>query len=170
MRKSPETLRYAIGPSRLGLVLVAVGGGGRVRAIQLGAARPALLRELRERFPAATPVEDAAAGATLREVVATIDAPTRAHRLALDPVGTTFQRRVWRALGRVAAGETVSYAELARRVGLAGGARAVARACAANPCAIVVPCHRVVRADGAIGGYRWGVARKRALLAREAAA
>ena len=95
---------------------------------------------------------------------------TRAHRLALDPVGTPFQRRVWRALGRVAAGETVSYAELARRVGLAGGARAVARACAANPCAIVVPCHRVVRADGAIGGYRWGVARKRALLAREAAA
>ncbi|MCS7235982.1 MAG: methylated-DNA--[protein]-cysteine S-methyltransferase [Armatimonadota bacterium] len=92
----------------------------------------------------------------------------RPHRLPMDLRGTPFQRRVWSALRRVPSGQTVTYAQLALRLGFPGAARAVARACAANPLALVVPCHRVIRSDGQLGGYRWGVRRKRVLLELEA--
>lgn len=98
-----------------------------------------------------------------------IEAPDEPTDLVLDLVGTPFQIRVWEALRRIPAGSTVSYGELAARVGQPGAARAVARACATNPCAVVVPCHRVTRADGSLAGYRWGIARKAELLRREAA-
>jgi AraC family transcriptional regulator of adaptative response/methylated-DNA-[protein]-cysteine methyltransferase len=102
-------------------------------------------------------------------VIGLVERPgPEALALPLDLRGTAFQHRVWNALRRVAAGSTLSYAQLARRIGLPQGARAVARAVAANPVAILVPCHRVVRSDGAVGGYRWGLERKRALLAAEA--
>jgi AraC family transcriptional regulator, regulatory protein of adaptative response / methylated-DNA-[protein]-cysteine methyltransferase len=85
----------------------------------------------------------------------------------LDAQGDDFQRRVWRALGEIPAGATETYASVARRVGAPRAAKEVGEACAANPIAVAIPCHRVVRKDGALGGYRWGVVRKRALLARE---
>ena len=99
-----------------------------------------------------------------------IDAPRDGFDEPLDLNGTAFQQRVWRALRDIPAGETASYAEIAARIGAPGAVRAVARACAANDIAVVIPCHRVVRQDGALSGYRWGVARKRALLEREVAA
>jgi AraC family transcriptional regulator of adaptative response/methylated-DNA-[protein]-cysteine methyltransferase len=163
-------LPYAIARCRLGRVLVAAGPGG-VRAILLGGTEAALRRELLARFPAATPREAPASLARqLGAALAMIEAPSRPPALSLDPAGSAFQRRVWRALGRVAPGETVTYGELARLIGRPRAARAVAGACAANPCAVAIPCHRVVPRAGGVGGYRWGAARKRALLAREAAA
>jgi AraC family transcriptional regulator of adaptative response/methylated-DNA-[protein]-cysteine methyltransferase len=101
------------------------------------------------------------------QVVGFVEAPGIGLELPLDVRGTAFQQRVWQALRQVPAGQTVSYAELAERVGLVAGARAVAGACAANPVAVAIPCHRVVRNDGSISGYRWGVERKQALLERE---
>jgi AraC family transcriptional regulator of adaptative response/methylated-DNA-[protein]-cysteine methyltransferase len=98
------------------------------------------------------------------QVVAFVEAPRIGLDLPLDVRGTAFQQRVWQALRQVPAGQTVSYAELAERLGMPQGARAVAGACAANPVAIAIPCHRVVRNDGALSGYRWGIERKRALL------
>jgi AraC family transcriptional regulator, regulatory protein of adaptative response / methylated-DNA-[protein]-cysteine methyltransferase len=96
-----------------------------------------------------------------------VEAPALGLDLPLDVRGTVFQQRVWDALRQIPSGQTVSYAELAARIGLPSGARAIAGACAANPVAVAIPCHRVVRNDGAISGYRWGVERKRALLERE---
>lgn len=106
----------------------------------------------------------------LSRVVRMIEAPPDRMDLRLDPAGTAFQRRVWEAVGTVPVGATASYADIARRIGSPAAARAVARACAANPLAVVIPCHRVVRRDGRMGGYRWGLERKRALLGREARA
>jgi AraC family transcriptional regulator of adaptative response/methylated-DNA-[protein]-cysteine methyltransferase len=103
------------------------------------------------------------------QVVGFVEAPGIGLDLPLDVRGTAFQQRVWQALRQVPAGQTVSYAELAERLGVAAGARAVAGACAANPVAVAIPCHRVVRNDGSISGYRWGVERKQALLEREGA-
>jgi AraC family transcriptional regulator of adaptative response/methylated-DNA-[protein]-cysteine methyltransferase len=102
-------------------------------------------------------------------VVALIEAPATGHDLPLDLRGTAFQQRVWQALQRVPAGATISYTALARRIGAPTAARAVARACGANALAVAIPCHRVVRTDGSLSGYRWGVERKRTLLAREGA-
>src|SRR5690606_14894223 len=110
---------------------------------------------------------DAESAALLAGVVAAVESPSRRVQMPLDPRGTPFQRLVWGELRRIPAGETASYAEVARRIGRPRSARAVARACGANPLAVVVPCHRVVGSDGALSGYRWGVERKRALLARE---
>jgi AraC family transcriptional regulator of adaptative response/methylated-DNA-[protein]-cysteine methyltransferase len=102
------------------------------------------------------------------EVVGFVEAPRIGWSLPLDIRGTSFQRRVWEALQAVPAGAVVSYAELARRIGLPNAVRAVARACASNSLAVAIPCHRVVRTDGSLSGYRWGVERKRLLLEREA--
>jgi AraC family transcriptional regulator of adaptative response/methylated-DNA-[protein]-cysteine methyltransferase len=98
-----------------------------------------------------------------------VEVPSRGGELPLDLRGTEFQRSVWQALREIPAGETASYTEIARRIGRPGSVRAVGGACAANPLAVVVPCHRALRSDGALAGFRWGLERKRALLAREAA-
>jgi AraC family transcriptional regulator of adaptative response/methylated-DNA-[protein]-cysteine methyltransferase len=171
-RRAPapaESIGYTIGASTLGLVLVARGAAGLV-AMLLGDDRDALRAALHERFPRATLVaDDAALRDALAWAVARIDHPTilASDAIALDARGTAFQRRVWDALRAVPVGTTVTYAEIAARIGAPAGVRAVAQACAANPLAVVVPCHRVVRSDGSLSGYRWGVARKRALLERE---
>jgi len=111
--------------------------------------------------------DDPAFSATVASVAALVETPARGLELPLDIQGTAFQRRVWAALRAIPPGSTASYAEVAARIGQPGAARAVAQACAANGLAVAVPCHRVVRGDGALSGYRWGVERKRALLERE---
>jgi AraC family transcriptional regulator, regulatory protein of adaptative response / methylated-DNA-[protein]-cysteine methyltransferase len=166
-------LRVAIRPCSLGQVLIAASARG-VCAISFGDRPDQLARELRARFPRAD-IRDGAADADARlqalaaQVVALVDATGVAADIPLDLWGTVFQQRVWRALRDIPTGETISYAELARRIGAPRAVRAVGTACGANPVAVAVPCHRVVRGDGALGGYRWGLPRKRALLAREAA-
>lgn len=163
-----QRLRHAIAPCSLGLVLVAESSQG-VCAIALGNDAAALEAELRTRFPLAS-LEAApdTVGQHLAMVVALIEDPRHAPSLPLDVQGTTFQHRVWQALRAIPAGQRRSYAEIAAQLGMPKGARAVAAACAANPLAVLVPCHRVVRGSGDLAGYRWGVARKAALLAREA--
>ena len=141
---------------------------GAVCAILLGDDAAALERELQARFAQArltggdSQIARLAAGAA-----ALVEAPARRFAPPLDLRGTAFQRLVWRALRDIPPGATASYAQIAARVGRPKATRAVARACAANPVAILVPCHRVVGGDGSLGGYRWGVERKRALLERE---
>ena len=121
-----------------------------------------------QRFGAQSADGDADMTRLLAEAIAFVEAPARGLAQPLALRGTPFQQRVWQALRAIPPGETVSYTELARRLGLPHGARAVASACASNRIAVAVPCHRVVRADGELGGYRWGLARKQALLQREA--
>jgi AraC family transcriptional regulator of adaptative response/methylated-DNA-[protein]-cysteine methyltransferase len=162
-----ESIRFAVGACSLGAILVAATGRG-ICAILIGDDPDALVRDLQDRFPRAELVgAEPAFEATVAQVVGFVEAPRIGLDLPLDVRGTAFQQRVWEALRRIPPGQTVSYAELAERVGLAAGARAVAGACAANPVAVAIPCHRVVRNDGALSGYRWGVERKRALLERE---
>ncbi|MGE0383994.1 MAG: bifunctional DNA-binding transcriptional regulator/O6-methylguanine-DNA methyltransferase Ada [Gammaproteobacteria bacterium] len=161
------TIHHAIGPSSLGPVLVACTGRG-ICAILLGDGADALARELRARFPRAQHVPgDALLAGRLAEAIALVEDPARGHDLPLDLRGTLFQHRVWRELQSIPAGGTATYSGVAARIGAPGAARAVAAACAANPAAVAVPCHRVVREDGDLAGYRWGLARKRALLERE---
>lgn len=161
------TLRFAIGSCTLGAVLVAASDKG-VAAILLGDDDGALHEELRARFPQATLVPaDPSFAELLAQVIAAVETPSGAPRLPLDVRGTAFQQKVWAALTEIPAGSTQSYAELARRIGQPTATRAVAAACAANPLAVVIPCHRVVRSDGSLSGYRWGTARKRALQKRE---
>jgi AraC family transcriptional regulator of adaptative response/methylated-DNA-[protein]-cysteine methyltransferase len=164
-----EMIYVAIGQSSLGAVLVAATQKG-LCAILLGDDAEALRRDLRERFPAAR-LSDAGKGfaQVLEHVVAVVETPARGLDLPLDLRGTPFQRRVWQALREIPAGRTASYGEIAERIGAPQEALAVAEACAANPLAVAIPCHRVVRKNGALAGYRWGYRRKRALLAREAA-
>lgn len=161
-------IRFAVARTDLGWVLVA----GTVRglcAIELGDSRKALIDALKARFDKAEHREgDPETVRWLRRVTESIVSPRRGLDLPLDIHGTAFQRRVWQELRRIPAGRTASYGEVARRIGKPGSARAVARACASNPLALAVPCHRVVRSDGDPGGYRCGVERKRALLEREA--
>ncbi|WP_134679080.1 bifunctional DNA-binding transcriptional regulator/O6-methylguanine-DNA methyltransferase Ada [Paracoccus ravus] len=160
-------IRYAVAPSALGMVLVAATKTG-LCAISLGDEAQPLVQELRARFPKAELAEGAADFAQIvRRVVAFVEAPGTGLDLPLDIRGTAFQRRVWQALQDLRAGETVSYAELAARLGEPRAVRAVAGACAANTLAVAIPCHRVLRSDGSISGYRWGVPRKRELLRRE---
>ena len=163
-------VHYATSACRMGRVLVAATERG-LCAVLLGDEDATIREELGNRFPKAVLVAGGAAFETsVKEVVSLIDgsaAPSAS--LPLDLHGTVFQRQVWDALQDIPAGRTITYGELARRVGLPGGARAVAQACGANPAAVVVPCHRVVAADGGLGGYRWGTERKRALLEREQA-
>jgi AraC family transcriptional regulator of adaptative response/methylated-DNA-[protein]-cysteine methyltransferase len=159
---------YAIGVCTLGAVLVAATQKGII-AILLGDAADDLAHDLQQRFPRA---ELLGAGpefdALVARVVALVEAPHIGLDLPFDLRGSAFQQRVWQALRQIPAGRTVSYAELASIIGVPKGARAVAGACAANALAVAIPCHRVVRIDGALSGYRWGVERKQALLQREA--
>ena len=169
--KQPLAIRYAIGACTLGAVLVAATHDG-VCAILLGDEGDELARDLQRRFPqapAAPAQREPGLAAMLASVIALVEAPHAGLGLPLALRGTPFQQRVWQALRQIPAGRTVSYAELAALVGLPNGARAVAGACAANALAVAIPCHRVLRSDGALSGYRWGVQRKQALLAREGA-
>lgn len=162
-----EVIRFAVGESSLGAVLVAATDRG-LCAVLLGDSAQSLERDLRRQFARARcePAERSFAK-TVAAVVARIEEPAASVDLPLDIRGTAFQQRVWQALQEVPVGQTISYAELARRIGSANGSRAVARACASNSLAVVVPCHRVVRANGDLAGYRWGMARKQQLLERE---
>jgi AraC family transcriptional regulator of adaptative response/methylated-DNA-[protein]-cysteine methyltransferase len=163
-------IRFALGQCSLGAILVAATERG-VCAISLGDEPDALLRELQDRFPKAELIGgDRDFERLVAKVVGLVEQPTKAAALPLDIRGTAFQQRVWKALARIPAGKTLSYSELAKRVGMPSAVRAVASACGANTLAVAIPCHRVLRNDGAISGYRWGVARKRALLDREARA
>ena len=160
-------IAFAIAQCSLGALLVARSQRG-LCAIALGDDPDVLLRELQDRFPRAELVGgDAAFEQLVAQVVGLVEAPRLGLDLPLDIRGTAFQQRVWDALRKVPAGETVSYAEIAARIGSPRAVRAVAQACAANVLAVAIPCHRVVRSDGGVSGYRWGVARKQALLARE---
>lgn len=162
-----DRIHYAVGRCSLGLLLVAESAKG-LCAVLLGDEEPAMVADLRSRFPhAAVTAATGDMPDMLAAVVKLIETPGTPINVTLDPRGTSFQRRVWQALRDIPAGKTASYAEIARRVGAPGSARPVAQACAANPLAVAIPCHRVVRNDGSLSGYRWGVDRKRALLARE---
>lgn len=162
------TIRYALLDSALGRLLVA-GTERGVAAVSLGDEDEPLLVFLREEFPRATLELDeenlAAWGAAL---VAYLEGATPHLDLPLDVQATAFQWRVWQELLKIPYGETATYSEIARRLGEPTAARAVARACATNPASLVIPCHRVVRTDGGLGGYRWGLHRKEELLRREA--
>jgi AraC family transcriptional regulator of adaptative response/methylated-DNA-[protein]-cysteine methyltransferase len=164
-----EQIRFAVGETSLGAILVASSEKG-VASILLGNDPDRLVRNLQDRFPNAHLVgADPDYEALVARVVGLIEAPGLGLDLPLDVRGTAFQQRVWRALQEIPVGQTVSYAEVARRIGSPKAVRAVAGACAANNLAVAIPCHRVVRNDGALSGYAWGVERKRALLDREAA-
>jgi AraC family transcriptional regulator, regulatory protein of adaptative response / methylated-DNA-[protein]-cysteine methyltransferase len=164
-----EAIRFALGECSLGAILVAATEKG-VCAIQFGDDPEALLRDLQDRFPKARLIgADAGFEQLVARVVGLVEAPAQEHDLPLDVRGTAFQQRVWQALRAIPAGTTASYAEIAARIGRPKAVRAVAQACAANALAVAIPCHRVVRTDGSLSGYRWGVARKQALIAREAA-
>lgn len=164
-----EGIDYHTAACSLGRVLVAATERG-LCAVLLGDDDGTLVDELAQRFPqAARRAGDAVFAARVRDVVACVDDEAGDPRLPLDVRGTVFQQRVWQALTRIPRGRTIDYAGLAAELGMPRGARAVAAACAANPIAVLVPCHRVVRGDGALAGYRWGLARKQALLAREGA-
>jgi AraC family transcriptional regulator, regulatory protein of adaptative response / methylated-DNA-[protein]-cysteine methyltransferase len=162
-------IRFAVGESSLGSILVAATDKG-VCAILLGDDPGTLVRDLQDRFPKAR-LEGGDAGfeRLVATVVGFVETPALGLDLPLDVRGTVFQRRVWQALRAIPAGGTATYADVAERIGAPRAVRAVAQACAANPLAVAIPCHRVVRQDGALSGYRWGVARKGLLLEREAA-
>jgi AraC family transcriptional regulator, regulatory protein of adaptative response / methylated-DNA-[protein]-cysteine methyltransferase len=161
-------IRFAIGECSLGSILVATSDRG-VCAILLGDDPDALARDLQDQFPRAHLIGgDTEFEELVATVVGFVEAPGIGLDLPLDVRGTAFQQRVWQALRAIPAGDTVSYAEIANRIGSPTSVRAVAQACAANALAVAIPCHRVVRNDGGLSGYRWGVERKRALLAKEA--
>ncbi len=162
-----STIRFAVGECSLGSILVAQSQRG-VCAILLGDDPDALVKNLQDRFPQAGLVgDDPDFARVVSQVVGFVESPRLGLDLPLDVRGTAFQERVWRALREIPSGTTVTYAEIAERLGAPGAVRAVAGACAANPVAVAIPCHRVVRKDGGLSGYRWGVERKRLLLERE---
>jgi AraC family transcriptional regulator of adaptative response/methylated-DNA-[protein]-cysteine methyltransferase len=162
-------IRFAVGECSLGSILVAKSERG-VCAILLGDDPEALAHDLQDQFPKANlSGGDQEFEELVSKVVGFVEDPGIGLDLPLDVRGTAFQQRVWRALMSIPAGATASYSEIAERIGSSGAARAVAQACASNRLAVAIPCHRVVRNDGAISGYRWGVERKRALLGREKA-
>ena len=161
-------IRFAVGECSLGSILVARSEKG-VCAILLGDDPDALARDLQDRFPRAHLIGgDGDFERWVAQVVGLVEAPGTGLELPLDVRGTAFQLRVWQALREIPPGETASYADIAHRIGSPSAVRAVAQACAANAHAVAIPCHRVVRTDGGLAGYRWGVERKRALLEREA--
>jgi len=164
-----ETIRFAVGDCSLGAVLVAATDKG-ICAILLGDDADVLVRDLQDRFHEAKLIGgDKAFEKWVAKVLGFVEAPAVGLDLPLDVRGTVFQQRVWQALRDIPPGETASYSMIADRIGAPKSARAVAGACAANPIAVAIPCHRVVRTDGGLSGYRWGVERKQALLDREAA-
>jgi AraC family transcriptional regulator of adaptative response/methylated-DNA-[protein]-cysteine methyltransferase len=163
------TIHFALGECSLGALLVATTERG-VCAILLGSDPEELVHHLERRFPRAKLVGgDAEYEGMIAKVVGLIEKPEVGLDLPLDIRGTAFQQRVWRALRQIPSGKTSTYSEIAKAIGAPTAVRAVARACAANALAVAIPCHRVVRTDGDLSGYRWGVERKRELLAREAA-
>ncbi|WP_147045829.1 bifunctional DNA-binding transcriptional regulator/O6-methylguanine-DNA methyltransferase Ada [Methylobacterium gnaphalii] len=162
-------IRFAVGSCSLGQILVAATAKG-VCAIMMDDDPDVLLRDLQDRFPHAELTGgDAAFEALVARVIGLAEAPGRSVELPLDIHGTAFQQRVWQALRRIPAGTTATYRDVAQAIGEPAAIRAVARACGANPIALAIPCHRVVRSDGTLSGYRWGIARKRDLLDREGA-
>ena len=162
-------VRFAVGQASLGAVLVAATDKG-VCAILLGDDPETLVRDLQDRFPRAEfKGGEAEFERMVAEVVGLVEAPGQCLGLPLDIRGTAFQQRVWAALRAIPPGKTATYTEIARAIGQPKAVRAVAQACAANPLAIAIPCHRVVREDGDLSGYRWGIERKRKLIDREAA-
>lgn len=162
-----EVLTFAVGQCTLGAILVASSVHG-VAAILLDDDPEALVQDLECRFPKASLVGgDSAYERLVAQVVGLVEAPGRGLALPLDVRGTAFQHRVWMALREIPAGQTASYATIAEKIGSPRAVRAVAGACAANAFAVAIPCHRVVRQDGNLSGYRWGVERKRELIARE---
>lgn len=162
-----ETITWASSSSSLGRILVAATPQG-LCAILLGDEEEALRLELAQRFPAARLVP---AGPefqhTMEQIIALVDQGTPPENLPLDLRGTLFQHQVWTALRAIPPGETLTYGQLAQKIGRPGAARAVGSACGANPAAVLVPCHRAIAADGGLGGYRWGLERKQTLLQRE---
>ncbi|AVD85455.1 bifunctional DNA-binding transcriptional regulator/O6-methylguanine-DNA methyltransferase Ada [Pseudomonas sp. SWI6] len=163
------TIRFALGECSLGAILVAQSEKG-ICAILLGDDPEALLHELQDQFPKASLIGgDNEFERLVAEVVGFVEAPSIGLALPLDVQGTAFQERVWQALREVPAGSRVSYTDIAERIGAPKAMRAVAQACAANRIAVAIPCHRVVRRDGDVSGYRWGVERKVQLLTRETA-
>ena len=161
-------IRFAVGECSLGAILAAATDKG-VCAIFLGDDADVLLRELQDCFPRADLIgAEEEFEKIVAQVVGFVEAPTLGLDLPLDVRGTVFQQRVWQALREIPPGSTVSYSDIAARIGSPKAVRAVAHACAANAIAVAIPCHRVVRSDGSLSGYRWGVERKRALLEREA--
>jgi AraC family transcriptional regulator, regulatory protein of adaptative response / methylated-DNA-[protein]-cysteine methyltransferase len=160
-------IRFAVGECSLGSILVARSEKG-ICAISLGDDPQALVRDLQDRFPKAEVIgADRAFEALVAQVVGFVETPAIGLDLPLDVRGTAFQQRVWQALREIPLGATVTYSDIAQKIGAPKSMRAVAGACAANALAVAIPCHRVVRNDGALSGYRWGVERKRALLERE---
>lgn len=160
-------IRFAIGRCSLGNILVAATDRG-LCTISLGEDPDQLILELQDRFPRAELVAgDNDFDNWVARVVGLVEHPQTGMNLPLDIRGTAFQQKVWEALRAIPPGETASYAEIARRIGRPSANRAVAAACAANPLAVAIPCHRVVRQDGGLSGYRWGVERKKTLLDRE---
>ncbi|MFK7861727.1 MAG: bifunctional DNA-binding transcriptional regulator/O6-methylguanine-DNA methyltransferase Ada [Granulosicoccus sp.] len=161
------SIRYGFADSRFGLIVVAQTDKG-VCAVLFGDTRKELEQELSTRFPKAMLQHDEHdVQARLAAVVDKIRMPASSLQIPLDIQGTVFQEKVWQALGNIVPGQTASYAEVAQSIGQPKAARAVAKACAANPVAVLVPCHRVVRGDGSLSGYRWSIERKRALLDAE---
>jgi AraC family transcriptional regulator, regulatory protein of adaptative response / methylated-DNA-[protein]-cysteine methyltransferase len=160
-------IRFAIGECSLGSILVAATEKG-VCSILMGSDPDALVRQLQDRFSKAELIGgDAAFEKLVAKVIGFVEQPRLGLDLPLDVQGTAFQQRVWRALRKIAVGKTASYGDIAARIGQPNAIRAVAQACAANTLAVAIPCHRVIRTDGNLSGYRWGVQRKRALLERE---
>lgn len=161
-------MRFAVGECSLGSILVAASDKG-ITAIFLGDDPESLVRNLQDRFPKANLIGgDRTFETVMAAVVGLVETPETGLDLPLDVRGTAFQHRVWQALRDIPTGTTATYSEIAERIGMPKAVRAVAAACAANKLAVAIPCHRVVRNDGSLSGYRWGVERKRALLKREA--
>ncbi|MHC8381107.1 methylated-DNA--[protein]-cysteine S-methyltransferase [Pseudomonas sp. LB3P14] len=165
---STSSIRFISGTSSLGVLLLAFSAEG-LCALLLGDDLATLERDLARRFPGKqTPQRDEGLMPALEQTLRHLEDPRSALDLPLDLTGSVFQRRVWDALRQIPVGETASYQDIARQLGQPMAFRAVANACGANPLAVIVPCHRVLRQDGSLGGYRWGLDRKRQLLDREA--
>jgi len=161
------TIFFTMGDCSLGSILVAQSERG-VCSILMGEDPARLAQDLRTRFPKANLIDEQGHEELVAQVAGFIEKPGAALDLPLDVRGTAFQQLVWDAVQRIPAGSTASYTDIARQIGVAGAVRAVAQACGANALAVAIPCHRVIRNDGSLSGYRWGIERKRALLAREA--
>jgi AraC family transcriptional regulator, regulatory protein of adaptative response / methylated-DNA-[protein]-cysteine methyltransferase len=158
---------FTIGECSLGLILVAQSARG-VCSILIGDDPTRLVQDLENQFPRANLIDEQGHEELVAQVAGLIEKPGARLDLPLDARGTAFQRLVWDALQGIPSGSTATYTDIARQIGMPGAVRAVAQACGANALAVVIPCHRVIRNDGSLSGYRWGVERKRALLAREA--